>query len=273
MFVADDAENSVEQFTLRRRTYESKWDAPARATASSAPRTVSRPARSTASSSPTSTTAGSSGSTPRSTSSVVRTSGTRLIFEARAGDANASRSRSPAHDYTVTDTGNTLIGGGGCTVTADRHRDLLVHTDDHARSVPRRWTGSTPSLSPARPPPCSTAAPVDDTLTGGNGNDTLTGGDGNDTLNGGSGHRGRGVVFRRGHGRDRGPVDTAPQATGGAGTDTIASTVEGVTGSPNVDTLTGNSSANSLTGGAGDDTLNGGGGDDTLDGGAGTGTR
>jgi hypothetical protein len=65
--------------------------------------------------------------------------------------------------------------------------------------------------------------------------------------------------------------NSGPQATVGAGTDTISSTVEGVAGSPNVDTLTGNSSANSLTGGAGDDTLNGGDGDDTLNGGAGTG--
>ena len=270
VFVADDAGNSVEQFSST-GTYEFQVGrSRLRRRPVQLPRPVSRRARLTASSSPTSTTAGSSGSTPRSNSSVVRTSGTQLIFEARAGDANVVTISQSGSDYTVTDTGNTLIGGGGCTVTSGiatcsstpAITSIRATTLDGIDSV--AVTGTTAAV-----------------LDGGTGNDTLTGGSGNDTLTGGDGER---HAERRRRHRRRGrripapatgvTVDlsnNAPQATGGAGTDTIASTVEGVTGSPHVDTLTGNTSANSLTGGAGDDILNGGGGDDTLDGGAGTG--
>ncbi|WP_454714941.1 hypothetical protein [Caulobacter segnis] len=59
-----------------------------------------------------------------------------------------------------------------------------------------------------------------------------------------------------------------PQATGGAGSDTLIS-IENITGSAFDDKLTGDGGANLLSGGAGNDTLLGGGGDDTLRGGAG----
>ena len=101
-----------------------------------------------------------------------------------------------------------------------------------------------------------------DTLTGGTGADTLDGGLGNDTLTGGAG------------------IDTASyasaasavtvnlatltaQATGGAGSDTLA-TIENLTGSAFNDTLTGDASANVLVGGLGNDMLTGGAGYDTF---------
>ena len=86
--------------------------------------------------------------------------------------------------FTVTDTGDTVIGGGGClvvgstaTCTSGTISSIRVTTDDLADVV--SVTGSV-------------AATFDggdgaDDLTGGSGNDTLTGGAGADTLNGGGG--------------------------------------------------------------------------------------
>ncbi|MBO9698484.1 MAG: hypothetical protein J7499_20010, partial [Sphingopyxis sp.] len=61
---------------------------------------------------------------------------------------------------------------------------------------------------------------------------------------------------------------SGPQATGGAGSDTLLN-IENLTGSAFDDKLTGDGGANLLSGGGGNDTLLGGGGDDTLRGGAG----
>jgi Ca2+-binding RTX toxin-like protein len=111
-----------------------------------------------------------------------------------------------------------------------------------------------------------------DALGGGAGNDTLTGGAGNDMLTGGAGDD----AVTGGDGTDTASyagsaagvtVDlavTAAQATGGAGSDTLA-TVENLVGSAHNDTLKGDATSNVLTGGAGNDVLNGLGGTDTAD--------
>jgi len=107
----------------------------------------------------------------------------------------------------------------------------------------------------------------DDVLMGGQGHDILEGGPGDDVLDGGTGtdtadysHATAGVT-----------VDlnlTGPQATGGAGTDTLKS-IEVLLGSDFADRLTGDNVSNLLYGGGGNDILLGGGGDDTLRGGRG----
>jgi len=97
----------------------------------------------------------------------------------------------------------------------------------------------------------------DDILIGGPGNDTLIGGGGSDTAS--YSDAPAGVTVNLG---------SAPQNTGGAGTDTLMS-IENLEGSAHDDTLTGNAAANRLIGGAGNDRLNGGGGNDTLFGGPG----
>jgi hypothetical protein len=279
VFVVDDAGNSVEQFSST-GTYEFKWDA-----------------------------AGSDGgefATPQGVAtgtldrffvtdldngriqrfdgpidgSVVRTSGTRLVFEADSGDANVVVISQSGSDYTVTDTGNTpgtppvpvaLTGGGGCTVTSgiascssttgitSIRATLLDGIDSIAIS------GTTPAALDG--------GSGNDTLTGADGDDTLTGGAGDDALTGGGGNSDVVSYSGAGTGVTVNLSNSGAQSTGGAGTDTIV-TVEGVTGSAQSDTLTGNGSANSLSGGAGNnDLLNGAGGDDTLDGGDGTGDR
>ena len=106
-----------------------------------------------------------------------------------------------------------------------------------------------------------------DTLNGGDGDDTLTGGDGDDLVSGAAGFdyagysdAAAGVVVSL--------AASGPQATGGAGFDTLQA-IEGLIGSNFADTLTGDATDNRLLGGHGADTLNGGGGNDTLAGGSG----
>jgi len=110
----------------------------------------------------------------------------------------------------------------------------------------------------------------DDVLTGDSGNNVIEGGAGNDTLTGGSGtdsvsylNAAAGVTISL-------AIATA-QATGGAGTDTLA-TFETVIGSSYDDVLSGAAGTNILTGGSGNDLLAGGAGNDTIDGGAGSDT-
>jgi Ca2+-binding RTX toxin-like protein len=119
----------------------------------------------------------------------------------------------------------------------------------------------------------------DDRLTAGAGAQQLFGGDGDDFLVGGAGNDG----LDGGAGVDSLSYAAAPaavavslaiaaaQATGGAGSDTLAA-IENLTGSAYGDRLTGDGSVNILVGGAGDDRLDGGGGADQLDGGLGNDT-
>ncbi|MGH2990374.1 MAG: hypothetical protein ACRDMA_11025 [Solirubrobacterales bacterium] len=97
------------------------------------------------------------------------------------------------------------------------------------------------------------------------GNDTLVGLGGNDTLGGALGDSNT-VSYAQG---STGPIalsleTTAPQATGGSGTDTITDTtldgdalpdIQNIVGSPFADTLTGNSLANRIVGRGGRDEI------------------
>ena len=101
-------------------------------------------------------------------------------------------------------------------------------------------------------------------------NNVLFSGAGNNLLNGGSGTDTASYVDATSAVTVSLAVTTA-QATGGAGSDTLAS-IENLVGSVFADVLTGNTGANLLTGGLGNDTLNGDAGNDTLDGGSGADT-
>lgn len=113
-------------------------------------------------------------------------------------------------------------------------------------------------------------------LVGNAGNDTLSGGDGNDTLSGGAGDD----ILTGGTGTDTASysgvtsavtvtlVSIDPQATGGAGKDTLRS-IENVVGTNLADKLTGNGVGNALSGQGGDDLLTGNAGNDRLNGGTG----
>jgi Ca2+-binding RTX toxin-like protein len=134
----------------------------------------------------------------------------------------------------------------------------------------------------------------DDTLNGGDGDDTLDGGPGSDTLDGGDGDgdtasyvgSDQGVtvslVVVDGATEDDPQMVTVPSGgdaavdviktatmTNDDGEDVVVSSIENITGSPEVDSLTGDDRANTLNGGGEDDTLTGGGGNDILNGGAG----
>jgi hypothetical protein len=90
-------------------------------------------------------------------------------------------------------------------------------------------------------------------ITGNSGNNVLDGGGGIDTASYAAAGAGVAVSL----------AVAGPQATGGAGTDTLIS-IENLTGSTLNDTLTGDGGSNVLSGGAGNDTLDGGGGIDTA---------
>lgn len=108
-----------------------------------------------------------------------------------------------------------------------------------------------------------------DVLDGGAGNDRLEGGDGDDILIGGLGDD----TLIGGAGRDTADYTGATDgvvvnlatglATGGAGSDTLAS-LENIRGSAFNDVLTGDGGDNIIHGGGGIDTLNGGAGNDQL---------
>jgi Ca2+-binding RTX toxin-like protein len=125
-----------------------------------------------------------------------------------------------------------------------------------------------------------------DTLDGGDGNDLLFGGSSNDRLLGGAGddgiHSGGGTdTIDGGLGTDTVYYDhvdgvtinlalTTAQATGGAGSQTLAG-IENVSGSMDgADVLTGDGGANTLLGNGGNDRLDGAGGNDVVAGGDGS---
>jgi len=102
-------------------------------------------------------------------------------------------------------------------------------------------------------------------LDGGGGDDTIEGGGGHDTLVGGlNGSLGDTLSYAASTaGISVSLALSAPQVTGGAGTDAISG-FEHLVGGAGDDRLTGSSQANRLDGGAGNDTLRGGLGSDTL---------
>jgi Ca2+-binding RTX toxin-like protein len=99
---------------------------------------------------------------------------------------------------------------------------------------------------------------LDNTLYAGDGNNVLNGAAGNDTVSYAFASTGVTVSL----------ATSAAQATGGSGSDTLAS-IEYLIGSGFNDNLTGNAANNVLDGGAGSDFLNGGVGADTMLGGDG----
>lgn len=114
-----------------------------------------------------------------------------------------------------------------------------------------------------------------DTLNGNGGNDVLMGHNGADTLNGGAGAD----ELIGGNGADTYIVDDALDSVveqAGQGSDTVRTTLNSYTLTPNVENLifegtgdfsgTGNDLANVIRGGQGDDVLDGGGGADRLQG-------
>jgi len=112
-----------------------------------------------------------------------------------------------------------------------------------------------------------------ETLIGNNSDNVIEGGLGNDVLDG-LGHGAGGDTASYAGAASAVTVSLAiatPQATGGAGTDTLAN-FENLLGSDYNDSLTGDGGNNVLNGGTGDDTLIGGAGADTLKGGLGTDT-
>ncbi|WP_185966231.1 retention module-containing protein [Ectopseudomonas mendocina] len=102
----------------------------------------------------------------------------------------------------------------------------------------------------------------DDILNGGNGNDLLVGGAGDDTLNGGGGIDTASYIDAT-SGVTVSLASSAPQNTGGAGTDTLSG-IENLIGSNFGDMLTGNSGDNTLSALVGNDILIGGAGNDTF---------
>ena len=110
----------------------------------------------------------------------------------------------------------------------------------------------------------------DNVLQGGAGNDSIDAGAGNDSVDGGTGIDT--VTYANAAAAVQVSLAlTTAQATGGAGTETLAN-VENLVGSGFNDTLGGNAGDNALQGGAGNDSIDGGAGNDAMDGGAGVDT-
>ena len=177
---------------------------------------------------------------------VVRISGTRVVVEADSGAPNQLTVAGAAPTFTVTDTGDTVIGGGGClvaastaTCTSGAIASIRVSTGDDADVV--TVSGTTPATIDG-------GSEIDD-LTGGTGNDTLIGGAGADDLNGGGG------TDTASYAGAASGVTASLHTDTGTGGDTIADDVENLTGSSHDDTLEGDEFANTLTGGAGTDTV------------------
>ena len=177
---------------------------------------------------------------------VVRISGTRLVVDATNGASNQLTITATGTTFTATDTGDTVIGGGGClvvgstaTCTSGAITSMRVTTEDLADTV--SVTGS-----------------VVATLEGGDGADDLTGGLGNDILIGGAGAdalNGGGGSDTASYAGSAAGVTASLHTDTATGGDTIADDVENLTGSSFADTLEGDEFANTITGGAGTDTV------------------
>ncbi|QKE65475.1 M10 family metallopeptidase C-terminal domain-containing protein [Aquipseudomonas campi] len=164
-----------------------------------------------------------------------------------------------------------LIGGDGSdTYFVDNTGDIVSETNTNAttggtdtvNSYLSRYTLGA-NIENGRITASSTAS-----LTGNSLNNILYAGAGNNVLNGGSGSDTASYLYA-GSAVTVSLANTAAQATGGSGSDTLTA-IENLTGSNYNDKLTGNSANNKLSGGLGNDVLNGGAGADNMIGGDGS---
>jgi Ca2+-binding RTX toxin-like protein len=174
--------------------------------------------------------------------------------------------------YTITDRGVSTIGdadgSGGCSVIGNRATCpasgvSLIRVDTRDRNDNVLVSAGTDSVLLGGDGADSlTSGGGKDQLEGWTGNDTLDAGGGDDLLNGGPGDD----SMAGGAGTDTADYSnsatavavnlslTTAQATGGSGTDTLA-TLENLEGTPGNDQLTGNPSINVLNGHSGADNI------------------
>jgi Ca2+-binding RTX toxin-like protein len=183
-----------------------------------------------------------------------------LDFTAGSGQNNNITVSLASGTYTIADSAATITAGSGCTqagssqVTCSASGVTSIHVAGQDGDDILNSSSATPATVDG--------GTGDDKILGGSGNDSLIGGNGTDTADYSNATSAVTASL----------ATTAAQNTGGAGTDTISSSVENLAGSAYNDTLSGNDSANILTGGAGNDSIRPRIGTDTINGGAGTDT-
>ena len=232
---------------------------------------------------------------------TVYVSGATLTFEPGSGVANDVDVDpvlvGAAERYRIVDLAAPVVAGEGCTQDGDH----TVHCDPTDLVYFAAELGDENDILGVRGTLRSTVegGGGGDRIEGGSGNDTLSGGDGSDTLDGWSGDDlllgGNGddlLIGGFGHDLLIGGLG-ADTTHGGSGTDTVSyeshsvgvtvdldgqaaddgapgegdtigSTVENLTGSPESDWLSGNGATNVMVGAGGDDTVVGGPGSDRL---------
>ena len=223
----------------------------------------------------------------------VSISGSTLVFAAADGETNNVTVSIGGGNYTVVDTGSTVLNYAAPCVAAGPNTVTCASAGITALTIDGRDLDDTITVGAGTVAATINGGAGDDTLTGGSAIDTLNGGPdadlldggaGNDALNGDAGDD----TFLGGVGNDA--------FTGGIGTDTanysarvspvivtidgtandgvsgeldnVKTDVESVIGGDGNDALVGSSAANVLSGGPGQDSLDGDTGNDTLDGGA-----
>ncbi len=173
---------------------------------------------------------------------------------------------SPGHVYTLADHGSiilTIWDAGGIDAIDAANQTGAVKIDLNA--------GHYSSIGALTNNVAIAFGAVIENAKGGKGNDILVGNDGANVLTGGGGNdslNGQGGIDAANYANAAAGVTvslaiTVAQATGGAGSDTLAG-LENLIGSAYADTLIGNAAANILLGGGGNDSLDGGGGVDTA---------
>ena len=202
----------------------------------------------------------------------------QLVILAVAGKANSVTVDTSGSYVVVTDTGDTIAPGAGCsTVTAHQIRctsaaitSVAVSTGDLDDKVvimldlPATLNGGSGDDTLG-------GGAGDDSLAGGTGDDVLDGGEGDDTAVASSGYTTDGAdTFNGGPGLDtasyqlRGwPVSVSLDAVANDGSgdnDNIKADVENIAGGSGDDVLTGSDSGNTLHGNGGDDIVAGGAG-------------
>jgi hypothetical protein len=223
------------------------------------------------------------------------TTGT-LSFVASDGKENAISVTVAAPNFVITDTGESVTAGAGCSQAAPASVTCAT-AGITALNIDSRDGNDAISVGGTSVPTTLSGGEGDDQLTGSDGNDTLNGGAGADRLEGGlgtdtfNGDSGDDVllggtgstgndVLNGGTGTDvadysaRGvTLQISVDGTANDGqqgeTDNVKTDVENVTGGSAGDALIGSTVANVLLGGGGDDTLDGDAANDILDGGTG----